>query len=364
MHASRPLARRHPSFRGGFTLLELMVVIIVIALLAALLFPAIQRSIRTVKEATVVTEMSNFDRSLTEFKSRYGVDVPSFIVLYEQGEAVGSTSCWGSDTASALPAPQDNYRRTSRAFLRQVWPDFDFASLGDSAASPMPAGPGNPTAGNSSVDLNGDGDEADVLILNGSECLVFFLGGIVRRGGTNFPSGTSIVDSMKDDAFIGFATNPQNPFSPVSTNNRVGPLFPDFLVDRMTDVDNDGLPEYRDGLAGQQRPYIYVSSYGGAGYKVAGLNTGAGITIDDEIPTDASGTPLMTDAYRKDDNAPGFGTEPYFNPQSYQLISPGTDTDLGPGGEYDGNAIDATGAAANRAVERDNITNFKGGRLN
>src|SRR5262245_52818063 len=86
MHATCHPARRNPHPRGGFTLIELLVVLIVIALLAALLFPAIRGSIQKVREQTVVAEMSTIDRSLTEFKSRYGSDVPSFIVLYETSE--------------------------------------------------------------------------------------------------------------------------------------------------------------------------------------------------------------------------------------------------------------------------------------
>lgn len=345
MQSARHPARRHPLPRGGFTLIELMVVIIVIALLAALLFPAIRGAMLKVREATVVTEMSSFDRSLTEFKSRYGVDVPSFIVLCELGTDWSNDWSMTPPSGGLPPGITDAHRRASRAFIRQVWPDFDFSY----------------SATGGRRDFNGDDTATpdDTLVLNGSECLVFFLGGVVRRGATLFPDTAPFpavfANTMKDDALVGFAANPQNPFDSTSSNNRVGPFFTAFSVDRFIDVDNDGMPEYRDGLSGQQRPYVYVSSYGGTGYKPWGADNAPG-NADDEIPIDAGGARLMNDAYRKDD---GTATGPYLNLQSYQLISPGIDYELGTGGPYNG-----TGVPSTRLNERDNITNFKSGRLN
>lgn len=326
MQPSRHPTRRPPHSRAGFTLIELLVVIVVIAILAALLIPAVLSAVTTAREATVVTEISNFDKALTEFKNRYGVEVPSFIVLYEQGDNGAADPSWFTDTMSTLPAPQDAYRRTSKAFIRQVWPDFDFTYAATGGLK----------------DLNGDGDTTDVLVLNGSECLVFFLGGVFTRGGVN--------GSLDDDALIGFAANPQNPFDSTSSNNRVGPFFDGFAVNRFTDLDGDDMPEYMDGLSGQQRPYVYISGYGGSGYKPSGTDGVPG-NADDEIE------PLLglTDAYFKAAGPP----KTYLNLQSHQIISPGADTEFGTGGVYDGDNVPSA-----RANERDNITNFKGGRLN
>jgi len=97
---------------------------------------------------------------------------------------------------------------------------------------------------------------------------------------------------------------------------------------------------------------VYLSSYGGSGYKPWGVNATPDDS-DDEIEVSIS----LADAYSKDNG--GAGNGPYLNLQSYQLISPGADTDYGTAGEYNGSGVDAT-----RPAERDNITNFKGGRLN
>jgi len=334
MQPVRPIARRKQQPRPGFTLVELLVVIVIIGILVALLIPAVTNAIKRAREAQVVAEISGIDSALVQFQSRYGVNVPSFLVLYEQGDGTGSDPSWEADSASALPSPQDNYRRTSRAFLRQVWPDFDFSY----AASSTPG----------AIDLNGDGDNTDAIILNGTECVVFFLGGVFRRGVT--------AGALEDDVQIGFAANPQFPFDQVSTNNRVGP-FVTFDNARYTDVDNDEVPEYRDQLPGQLRPYIFCTSYDGRGYQPFGLN-GTSNDGDDEI-LQSGGNVLIGDLYRQDDGNPApTSLGPYLNANSYQLISPGGDDyEFGVGGEYNGQKAVQTNS-------RDNITNFKGGRLN
>lgn len=333
MQPVRHPARRQPLVRAGFTLIELLVVMVVIAILVALLFPAIAGAIRTAREATVVAEIATFDKAMVDFKSRYGVEVPSFIVIYEQGDD-GSMSPadpgWGADTGNSISpiVSDDAYRRTSRAFIRQVWPDYDFSL---------------------NQDFNGNGAiDPEPVILDGSECLVFFLGGVMTRGA---------LAGFVDDTPVGFAANGQNPFDNASTNNRIGPFVDNFLGDRFTDVDGDGMPEYKDGLSGQQLPYIYLSSYGGGGYKPFGLDGDMNTLEDNEIPTDRSGTPtrLIDDAYFKSAGPP----KTYLNPQSYQLISPGSDVEFGIGGLYNG-----SGVPTGRPDERDNIANFKGGRLN
>ena len=318
--------------RGGFTLVELLVVIVVIAILASLLIVAVTGATKRAREAQVVAEMGGIDSAMVQFKNRYGVNVPSFIVLCEAG------ADWNGDWDSTPPMAgiTNVHRRASIAFLRGVWPDID---LTYSQATP--------TAGE--IDLNGDGDAVDVLVLNGTECLVFFLGGVFQRG--------PVSNDLADDVQIGFAANPTFPFGATSTSNRIGP-FVTFNVARYTDVDGDEVPEYRDPLPGQQRPYIFVSSYDGRGYQPYGIN-GTQNDADDEIPLQG-GTGMINDIYRQDDRNPSTPPPlaPALNPNSFQIISPGGDDfEFGAGGEYNGE----------RSVnvnERDNITNFKNGRLN
>src|SRR5262245_28733877 len=114
MYAVRHPARRRQLPRRGFTLIELLIVIVIIGILVGLLVPTIANAVSRAREAEVVAEISTFDAGLVSFKSKYGVDVPSFIVLYEEGDN------WAPDNpAGAVPDPS---HRTSRAFVRQAWP--------------------------------------------------------------------------------------------------------------------------------------------------------------------------------------------------------------------------------------------------
>jgi general secretion pathway protein G len=224
----------------------------------------------------------------------------------------------------------------------------------------------NPTAGNRALDINGNMVEGDVLFLNGAECLVFFLGGTME---------SSRVD------VAGFAANPRAPF--IAADNRVGP-FHEFKNSLFVDLDQDGMPEYLDTLSGQTRPFIYLSSYEGAGYKPYGIDGMPG-TADDDIagltrlyyssPPFAASEPIPDGSTIDND---GDGTpDPKavpINNNSFQLISAGYDFEYGIGGYYDGDSIklQVQGAPStaprpenpNRSFERDNITNFKAGILN
>jgi general secretion pathway protein G len=320
---SRPSRPAAP--RGGFTIIELAVVVLIIGILVALLFPAIRGAMRAARDAEVVTEMSTLDKAIVDFKARFGVEPPSFIVIYEQGDDGTSMTPdpgWGADTGSPLPETEDAYRRASRAVIRQMWPEFDFSYA----------------AFGGEVDLNDDGDETDVLILTGVEALVFFLGG---RADFIDTDGDGTDESYSP---VGFAANPRAPFD--TTGNRVGP-FHEFDISRLVDLDDDGMPELVDPLPSQTEPYAYVSSYEGRGYQPWGLDDTASTAIDNDLYG-------LDDIYYEDDAL----THPQ-NPGSYQLISPGEDFEFGDGGVYNGEGV---GAA--RPFERDNITNFKGGRLN
>lgn len=340
MQSVRQLARRPLRTRSGFTLIELLVVIVVIAILIGLLIPVLSNTFGRVREAEVVTEIGMFDSALVSFKSKHGVEVPSFIVLCETG--ADWTDDW--DATPPVAGITNVHRRASVAFIRQAWPSFDFSI---------------------DQDINGNGTPGEVLVLNGSECLLFFLGG---------------VRNPADGPFVGFSANPQNPFD-AAAGNRVGPYF-QFDVGRLADDDNDDVFEYLDPLPNQQRPYVYVSSYGGRGYQSYGLDNTAA-TADDELPIPPTGVPIpataMASIYYTDPDL----TSPH-NPQTYQLISPGEDSAWGYGGYYDGDAVppsqdtnrngmvdpgedvDGNGIVVedSRAAEDDNITNFAKGLLN
>lgn len=269
----------------GFTLIELMIVLVIISILAALILLAVMRGTDTARIFEVNNEQNKFKTSITQFKTVFGVNPPSSITIAETG---------GAWTPRA--------RRT----IKQIWQQFDFTL---------------------NRDFNGDSDTTDTITLDGAECLVFFLGGMV--------DGTS-------GALRGFSKNPRDPFV-IDNGSRDGPFF-EFLggfdvstkapTGRLVDTDGDGAPEYVDTLASQLNPYVYFSSYDGAGYRAAD-NAGriAG--------------PYYKDAALK---------VPY-NADSFQLISPGRDFQYGTGGHFDPNNPPSSNA------DSDNITNFHSGIL-
>lgn len=311
--------------RHGFTLIELMVVIVIIGILIALLLPAINGVRIKAKETGVATEITQIDQAIATFKNQFQIEPPSSLNIPPQG---GS---WSTADMSKI---------------RTIWPQFNFATRGGLDADPVPPGGAN---------------------LNGAECLVFFLGG--RQGGTT-----------RNGTLTGFSKNPVSPWA-LSGTNRVGPYL-EFAGTRLVDVDGDGAFEYVDQLPDQETPYLYLSSQGKLYNKANTANPD-----DFDVFTDAPNSLIQTSgrnmafAYLKDD-----GTTPH-RPGSYQIISPGLDKQYGFGGIFtsgeelqnrdfnsDGlftgvtdngtsGVLDPADVFEGRGGEADNITNFSGGRM-
>src|SRR5579863_2377979 len=215
--ASCVRVRRH--LRPSFTLVELMVVIVIVALLASLIVPALFQAQRKAREAKVVAEISGLSTAIASFKAKYGVEPPSQIVIHL------TAAGWNSDAAN-------------RGIIRGIWPQFDF-TMGSGSGTAYPS------------------YWTDPVTLNSGECLLFFLGGI--QTAAKQPPG-------------GFAKDPRYPFAPVSvTANRDGPFFEFTAIDRLSDVDGNGFNEWMDSLPGQTNPYLYFSSYEGRGYNLGEL---------------------------------------------------------------------------------------------
>lgn len=311
---NRPVRRF--SVRSGFSLIELVVVILIIAILASLILNGVMAARTTALSAAAASDIKNLEKAIGDFKLKFGVEPPSSITLYEDPAG------WAKrNPPNTVAQVQESAR--SRAIIRQIWPQFDFTLRRE---------------------INGDRDPTpdDEISLQGAECLAFFLGGVcstdmMDQTGATIASGPPANSPVKKWIPLGFSINPSNPFARGGT--RVGPfveLDSDRLINIDGDTDPEGAPEYLDTLPGQTKPLIYASSYDGRGYRASDLVTGPGCTF--------------TSVYTKT------GGQPY-NPKSFQIISAGFDSDYGTGGVFD------TTLPANRSMERDNITNFKGGRL-
>ncbi len=75
--------------RAGFTLVELLVVIVVLAILVGLLLPVIAGAVRTAKNAATQAEINQLAQALANFKSTYGDYPPSRVYLSENGYLSG-----------------------------------------------------------------------------------------------------------------------------------------------------------------------------------------------------------------------------------------------------------------------------------
>lgn len=191
----------HQTGRSGFSLVELLMVILIIAALMALILPSLGGARDSARLAQVKAEVTRLETAIAAFKARYNVNPPSFIAIPATGSA------WTGIYAS------------SRRELRKIWPQFSFATNG---------GLGN----------------TGPVFLSGDECLVFFVGGVYTGSATS-------------PAYIGFSKNPATPFSSTGANRDSS--FYEFDPGRFVDIDGDGLLSYIDTLSGQTSPFLYIS---------------------------------------------------------------------------------------------------------
>lgn len=277
----RTLSKR-PHARRGFTLMELLAVVVIIAVLMSLILPALAAVFRNARVAEVKTELSQLDTAITSFRADFNDLTPySELWLTEDPTSTSWTATAGLSQ--------------SKTRLRRLFPQFTFAAR---------------------VDFNADGDTDDVIQIRGSECLVFFLGGMKS------PEGT----------LTGFSKNPINPFL-LTGDNRIGPHYT-FDASRLFDAEGNGMFNYRDSLPGQTEQLLFASSNNGQGY-----------------------SSTLAKWFQGDGKTP-------WNKSSHQLVSPGDDGVFA-NPAYTGTLTytpetDFSGA---RTPEADNIANFSEGRF-
>ena len=390
--------RRERPVSKGFTLVELLVVIVVLAILIGLLLPAINGALKTARNAAVSAEINQLAQALANFKAKYGDYPPSRFLCVENGnylpflsETTIALNTSGLDPTSigAGDIFVSQLAQRSVAALRKFWPRL-------TTTSALP--------GNTWYDFNGNGQVDAPYILHGHECLVFFLGGVPLLDPT---SGTH--------GLTGFGKDPTNPFTNMIVGNTMynanrqeafyqfnpGRLF----LDPQT---KSQIPAYYDSLnsgppmgAGQLNFYAYFNAYGNNNYDPNDVNFlvesdvmgNAPIELEFKLPfptnhpSSASyGSGAISAApnpYTSSSTQPATGSVIYQNPQTFQIISAGLDGLYGVGGQYVSNSQSASGEplpfdpnstfyggsygketdGSIRQREFDNLTNFKSGTL-
>jgi prepilin-type N-terminal cleavage/methylation domain-containing protein len=288
---------RHPSSRGGFTLVELLVVITIIAIMFALISAAAIKVLSKGDEVKLRNEISQLATAVQAFKQQFAVSyIPDQIILPPY-------------TQSGDSAQVQQLVSETQQFLKSAWTRLSPATLG-SANFTL-----NGTAYTPFTYWGVPGNSR--VILQGDQCLVFWLGGPRDAAGN----------------VLAFCADPTDPMN--RTSNKRVTLFYEFPTDRLTILPLDSVrtapfPSFKDiyGTA----PYLYFA-------------TGkAENAYSHSVALSATSSVLP---YQLSSNR-------FANPSSFQIVSAGKDGLFGAGG------LQWAGATGGGATQNgyDDVANF------
>ena len=236
----------HKTSPRGFTLVELLTVIVIIGILAGLIVAAVIPAIRRAHEFTIRQEIEQLSYALEEYKNKCGDYPPDF---------AGVTGGAGYDADLRIDARNAVMRHFRKAFPRYT----PGANIPSDAPAPLLAWKGqyqgllydisyatrsDPTKPGTGMGLNKN------INLNPSTAMVLML------GGPPAPAGSS-------PKLRGFSANPANPFAQGGSRR---PSFYEFDETRLVVSYKDGVPTSLAVLipphmpqpsSGNKAPYVY-----------------------------------------------------------------------------------------------------------
>jgi general secretion pathway protein G len=366
--------------RRGFTLIELMVVIVILGLLVGLLLPAVMNARSATNAAADAAQIRSLSQALADFKTKYGAYPPSRIVVAEDGDYSDANLTLAVDADGIAVGPLLKPRTLS--YLRRFWPRLTILTNGQ-----KPSIPGG------WYDVNGNNSLDKPYVLQGHECLALFLGGIPLKG-------------EKGLGMTGFDKNPANPFTSAAQPPANNP-WP-FGTNRTPPYYDGPVKPAINGVAfldhNRTNFYAYFSAYEGGGFDPDDVNLpetddDSGLVVLGAVQTTNAATPKGNGQRKDIVSSPA--PNPYSNDapmpitsggalnltelrrrvnwkdQSFQIISAGEDGKFGIGGQYvpDESVTLPFYAAATKSItgqtltvsvrnsEKDNVSNFSAGRL-
>ena len=171
--STQPIAGPLACESGGFTMIELLVVIIILPILIGLLLPAINAAMRTAKNAAVPAEINQLAPALESFRSKYGDYPPAASISAENGLLPV-----GASAHQSMATPNDITDRQLCSAVAdrpaQVLPEGRLQHLGRR--------PRSSTAPTFWYDFNGNGIMDDALHPRGPRVPGLLPGGIPIAG--------------------------------------------------------------------------------------------------------------------------------------------------------------------------------------
>jgi prepilin-type N-terminal cleavage/methylation domain-containing protein len=206
----------------GFTLVEMLVVLVIIGILAGLISAAALHGVRRAKVARIGAEIHQLSLALNHYKTKFGEYPSDFTnVTSPEGQAIV-------------------LRHVRRAYPRYIVSDWSQLTSDVSTGS------------NGIINLNN---------MTPATALVFWLGGMPELDSSGTPTGRC----------IGFSQNPANPFD--NSTSRIGPFY-EFDPGRLITTALPGQTYYAYYAPGIStsggQPYVYFRAELGQKYDPSG----------------------------------------------------------------------------------------------